>query len=275
MRSAGRVGLTPMGEVAGLLVLLAGLVVIFRKLLGGAGSLLAPRRGRPPGGVGVAGAFLAGLLGVFAVTQLALDDPATVNPLSPVAFAMGVLAVFLTAGGWLRRVAQWALSLLGAVASLPALVDLVAGPDCGTAVPLVGRLASAALLVVFAAVGVGLAALSGRLNGLVGLGWFGAVEVLAFLQSPGGIDLLELGGWSLVTGLAAAVSLGLVGGKRPELVVSTAGVVILFAQVGLIESGLGCGSPPGAGVGGLLSLTLPYLVSFVLSRLATRWVGPR
>lgn len=126
---------------------------------------------------------------------------------------------------------------------------------------------------MFAAVGVGLAALSGRLNGLVGLGWFGAVEVLAFLQSPGGIDLLEVGGWAVPVSLAAAVFLGLVGGTHPELVVGTAGVVILLSEVVLIESGLGCGVPPGAGAGGLLSLTVTFAVSFVLSRLAARWVG--
>lgn len=267
--------MTPVGDVAGVLVLVAGLVVIFRVLVGGGGSLLVPRRGRPRGGVGVGSAFLAGLLGVLAVAQLGLDSPATVSSLSPVAFGVGVLAVFLTMGGWLRRVAQWALSLLGAVASLPALVGLVAGPTCGTDVPMVGRFATAALLVVFAAVGVGLAALSGRLNGLVGLGWFGAVEVLAFLQSPGGVDLLEVGGWAVAVSLAAAVFLGLVGGTRPELVVGTAGVVILLSEVVLIDSGLGCGVSPGVGAGTLTSLTVLYVGSFVLSRLAARWIGRR
>ncbi len=259
-------------DVAGLLVFLAGLVLIFRVIFRGFPALALPQRGRPRKGMPSPGAFLAGGLVVVGLAQLALVPSDGVNPVTPFGAAVGVLAVFLTTGGWLRRVAAWAFTVLGAVASLPAVVSLVTAPECGTQLPLVARLASAAMLAVFAVVGVVVAVISGRTNSLMGLGWFGAVEVLAFLQTPGGLSILDLGGWSMVAGPLAAAVLGFLGARRPELVIGAATVAILVSQIGLAESGLGCAIMPGAAERAVALVAVPYVGTFAVVWLLTHWL---
>ncbi|NCD18592.1 MAG: hypothetical protein EOL89_01190 [Actinobacteria bacterium] len=262
-------------ELLDALIVLVGIGVVFgimfrgvRRLRSGAGTGIDSAGSR--GGVT---AFLVGLVAALAVAQLAVGG-ASPTPLSTVGFGVGLLAALLTVPGGLSPIIEWGFSVIGAVAAIPAIAVLVRGSDCPGAevVPWAGRLATAVLLVFCIVLGAGFAFGLGELKPLAGLAWFGAIEVLSFLQTPGGVDLFSAGEWALAASIAAAIILGFLASKHPELVLGTAGASMVVAQAGLVDAGLGCAAPAGSGAAALGFVLAPFLVAFVAMKLVAGWL---
>lgn len=257
-------------EILNLLTVLIGMGVVFAIMFTGVPRL------RSGAGIGIDSAssrssltaFLVGLVAALAVTQVALGGTSPA-PLSTVGFGLGVLAALLTIPGQLAPIIEWGFPVIGVVAAIPAVVVLVSGSDCPGVgvVPWFARVATALLLVVFIAAGVVFALAFGGLKPLSGLAWEGAVEVLSFLQTPGGVDLLSAGNWAVAVNLVSASIIGFLASKFPELVLGAAGAAMVVSEVVLVDSGLGCGSLAGSGATALGFVIAPFLVAFIGTKL--------
>lgn len=226
---------------------------------------LAPKKAK---GALVAG--LVGLVSALAVAQLAVGaDGLGAVSFGIVGFGVGVTAALLTVSDELAGIVEWGFSLFGVVATLPALVVLVQGSDCpgGDIVPVGVRLLTAVLLVLCLIAGVVSRAAVGKVERLSGLAWFGAVEVLSFLQTPAGVDLFSLGAWRIVLVLVVAGLVGFAAAWMPGLVIGAAGISIALSQFVVIDAGLGCGVPAGSGLAAATVVFVPYTVAFVGMRL--------
>ncbi|MEZ5085595.1 MAG: hypothetical protein R2722_04885 [Tessaracoccus sp.] len=110
----------------------------------------------------------------------------------------------------MRQLGAWGLSIIGLAAAAPAISSLVSGTTaCGTSTPVIGVIASGALLAVvyvLAAVVTGVA--TKKIQPGFGLALFGGVEVLAFMNSPLGVDLVGNAPLAYIVSIVGAIVLG-------------------------------------------------------------------
>lgn len=217
--------------VTAIVIVLAFSMIIAHFLLG---RRAFARDDRPSGGGGLSGvnpdgvAFLGGFVAVAALVQLSAAGRIDIGSSLVIGTFFAAVAFVLSK---LRRVpgvepaGNLLYSLLGLIALLPALAGVTEPQICGveTNVPL--RISAIALFVLVAVVsgvaGFFIGGLRSSVVSSVGLGWFGAVDVVLFLTSPVGV----VGGpGPMVLGLSAAVVLGAIIGVAPELGLMTVGV---------------------------------------------------
>lgn len=209
-----------------------------------------------------AGASLgAGLLAVFAVATMA-PGGGDRDSLSVFALGLGAVAAVTAIAHAFRPLVEWAYGAIGAVAAVPAMVEVVAGPPCPGGVGLGGRVMAVVALALAAAGAVAGVVLFARVGPMPVLAWFGAVEVLAFLQAPGGLPIALSGAGPAVLALASAAVLGLLAAVRPNLVVTAATICIALANLGLDEAQLSCQAVPGVS-GAVATALVLYLAAFL------------
>ncbi|MFI5432840.1 MULTISPECIES: hypothetical protein [Rhodococcus] len=182
--------------------------------------------------------FLAGFIVLSALVELAPSSGSTFA--SPIQIGIAV-ALFSLATGLFRGIPGVSLgtdllySVIGLIALVPALSELTAPNICGIDSNVPVRIAGVALFVVIgslsgtAAFFLGGAKISEMT--VVGLAWFGAIDIVLALTSPVGV---ASGPTPLILGLVAAVVLGGIIGAKPELgllVVGTAlGIIVLLTS---------------------------------------------
>lgn len=216
-------------------------------------------RGRMRTSPGPAG--LLATLALVGITPAAAAGDQQVQ--SVLALGLGAMAAVATMAAALHAMADWGYSVIGAIASLPAMADLVAGPSCpGAEVTVGSRVLVIVLLTLAAATALGGVLLFRRGGPIAALGWFGVVEILAFLQAPGGLALPMHGVGTAVAALAVAAALGALSVYQPHLVITTATVAIALANLGLDEAGLSCPGRPGLS-GSVATVFVLYLAAFL------------
>lgn len=222
---------------------------------GGAGSSPAP----------------AGLLAALALVTVspsgAVGDGQSVSVL---ALGLGAMAAIAAVADTFRPLADWAYGAIGAVAAVPAMVELVAGPVCPGGVNLGGRVMVVVALMLAAGSAVAGVLVFGRIGPMPMLAWFGVVEILAFLQAPGGLALPVSGVGPATLALVIAAALGMLAALRPNLVVTAATVCISLANMGLNEAQLACQAVPGLS-GAVATVLVLYLAAFLGLRALLRW----
>ena len=177
--------------------------------------------------------FLAGFIVLSALVELAPSSGSTFA--SPIQIGIAV-ALFSLAVGLFRGIPGVSLgtdllySVIGLIALVPALSELTAPNICGIDSNVPVRIAGVALFVVIgslsgtAAFFLGGAKISEMT--VVGLAWFGAIDIVLALTSPVGV---VSGTAPLILGLVAAVVLGGIIGAKPEL-----GLLVVGTALGLI-----------------------------------------
>lgn len=244
-----------MTEVAATVVALAVVAaVVWRTFRGPTGR----RGGRPTGSPAP-----AGLLAALALaTAPAAGGAGAGGVASVLGLGLGSVAAVAAVAPTFRALADWAYGAVGVVATVPAMVQLVAGPQCAGGVGPAERVVMVVGLVLAASTAVLGVLHFGRIGPMPVLAWFGVVEVLAFLQAPGGVGLALSGVGRVVLVLAVCALLGLLAALRPNLVVTAATVCIALADLGLGEARLACGSAPGT-AGVVATVLVLYLAAFV------------
>lgn len=241
------------------IAVLGGLVLVLLlawRAFTGLGGRARGRMRSSPGGAGL----LATLALVGVTPAAAAGDQQVVSVL---ALGLGAMAAVATVAAPLHAMADWGYSVIGAIASLPAMADLVSGPTCpGADVTVGSRVLVIVLLIIAAATAFGSMLLFRRWGPMAALGWFGVVEILAFLQAPGGLALPLHGAGAALAALAVAAALGALSAYRPSLVITTATVAIALANLGLDGAGLSCTGRPGL-AGSVATVFVLYLAAFL------------
>lgn len=220
------------------------------------------------GPVGLGLAFATGVVAMTALVSIFSMGNAP-NAIAPTAMAVGVASVLATFKG-LRFLVNGFFGAIGALATIPAISGLFTGNSCapGSANRVLMITMGILLIVVFAIsflVSLGSRASSwsdwvGSIAPLSGLGFYGALELVAFLHTPLGVSLLPtngLGQW--ISSLGVTVIVAALASWRPELVLGTAAVAIFIATLGVEGMGLTCDGAP------LFPSTIPGLVSFIIA----------
>lgn len=186
-------------------------------------------------------AFLGGFVAVAALVQIGASGRVDFESAAAVGFFVAVVALLLAQFGKITAVdagVNLFYSLLGLIALIPAMSSLTESSICGVEVNVPLRVTAVvlflALAVLSGASGFLIAQRRISLVSSVGLGWFGAVDIVLFLTSPVGV----MGGpGPAVLGIGAAVVLGAVIGVAPELGLLVAGVGL--ALIVLLTSATG------------------------------------
>ncbi|PPF43814.1 hypothetical protein C5B85_11735 [Pseudoclavibacter sp. AY1F1] len=218
--------------------------------------------------------FAMGLLATCALSAIGLPGP---NVAFFVALAT-MIAILVPATSVL---AELAFSIIGVVASIPAIWALLSGSGCvdlGVG-ELVGRYALVLLLLILTAGAVFASATIGdRPLPSLGLGLFGGVEIVAFIMAPGGLDAIGLGRTGLPVIVLGIIVVLLIGGLlpfQPEMVIfAAAGVVtagnILLAsvtsQAGICEGGTQVAGNDLLLVGGVVTYVVLMAFGLLVSR---------
>lgn len=202
------------------------------------------KRGRTPGWfaspvTGDGPAFvLDGLLAAAAASQLLAVSSAGIGD-DVVGIALGVVTVVGARFGWARPVVGLGFSVVGVLASVPAIAEFTAArPECGSTLPRGGRLLlGAALVLAFLVSAIGAAVLmlpySRRMlrrYSSIGLGLFGAVEFVLALTLLGAVAQGTMG---YVMALVGAAVVGWATPIWPEVTIWTMGALItVYSLVG-------------------------------------------
>lgn len=182
--------------------------------------------------------FLAGFIVLSALVELVSSSSSTFD--SPVQVGIAV-ALFSLAVGLFSGIpgvslgADLLYSVIGLVALVPTLSELPASSICGIDSNVPMRIAAVALFVVIGSLSgaVGFILGGAKLSEMtvVGLAWFGAIDIVLHVTSPVGV---VSGPAPLILGVVAAVVLGGTIGAKPELgllvVGTTLGLIVLLAS---------------------------------------------
>lgn len=220
-------------------------------------------------GTGTLRNFLAGLVAVVALAGMAERGTDLGLALSGVAGVLALLTVSITISAAWSGVVGWILSIFGLIMAVPAVTGLATG-SAACAAPGAsgtgGRIATGALFVILFGLGAAATAWSAKkVPSIGGVAVFGALEVIAYMNSPLGYDLVsgeaELAtGVILILGIIGSCLLGFAVIRTPELVLGSAAVVIL---IGVMAGGQLCGS--GISITTVTSMTVVYVVVFGLA----------
>lgn len=231
-----------MGQLAGLVLALAALALVYALLVGKGRRLSTPGvasrvwRGRETSeSIGTAPELivLKGVLVAFALSELAASggsSPSGDNAIFGAVIAVLVTAmaasrvIYLTVGGL--------FSLLGVVAAVPQVASYLGlSGDCGFALPPVGRIAVLTLLAIIFGLSAFATVMSGHATGLVegllqsGLALYGGVSVLLFMATTSTIGANA--GWSLVLGIIGACVFGAAIPRYPNLMEVLTGIGLI------------------------------------------------
>ncbi|MGX7724564.1 hypothetical protein [Rhodococcus sp. 5G237] len=239
-------------EALGVVLVLVGMVFVYRLLLGR--SLVPHVPSRVSTGAGGATFsfedIFAGVLAALAV--------ATVFAVTGQGFAgliagalVGVITALVSAThveSPLRTGVEFCYTLVGVVATVPALQALVASEDCYGPVDRTLRIAALLLFGSLWLLSLVATVLSRRaphtIFASMGLGVFGSIEVLAMLAGPIGVTTVQRDGILISLFIVASIALGALTGYRPRLVLAVTGGFLALAS--LVEVTVsptpGCGS---------------------------------
>jgi hypothetical protein len=227
--------------------------------------------GKPGGDAKWWTSILLGLVTVAALAGLAERGSLGLESLTVVAMGIGVLSALMARFPALGGMGAWGMSIIGLIAAVPSIASLATGQTaCGTTTPALGVFASGALLVIVYVLAAVAAAFAGR--GIApgfGVALFGGVEVIAYLNSPLGIDLIGTVPLAYIASIVGAILLGYAVVKVADLVLGLSAAVILLAS---LAGGHYCG--PGidymAGFGTLVGFVVAFAVMSMVLRFVTR-----
>ncbi|CAM3054126.1 hypothetical protein [Skermania piniformis] len=212
------------------------------------------------------GPFICGLMGAVALGALASTMAADPAETAVLAIGMGIAAATFGSAAYLRTVAQWFYSALGVIAAIPVAISFLQDSQCSTASPAL-RYAVFALLFLLAALGFGLAAVAGKLSSAVGLGWFGALEILTFMTSPLAVDVLGDTAIPLALMVLVAAPFGALAAYQPEAVLAVAGTLIAIEEIGAAQLPTTCGtSGNSSGIVLIIVFTITYAAVRAVAR---------
>lgn len=265
-----------MAELVGLVVALGCLVGVYWFFFRGAtGSKPIAERGESLSSV----ALLEGLLAAMALAQvLAIGGPASGG--MGAGILLGVVTGVAMRAAFVGTVVAWGFSLLGILASVPAITTLVA-PDSGCfaldrGTRLVLTLAMVGIFLVTAMFGaagrlLGGAGLAVRKNfASLGLGWYGLVEYTSFMATAAGMDAT---GGGTVIAFIGVVILAAVTPFAPQLIIWTVGVGL--ALVTLAGASVFGPNGPLAAECLAVDLSFPVLLGFLVAVIVTWLVASR
>ncbi len=217
--------------------------------------------GKLDGQVGSLTSFLLGLVTVAALAGLAERGSLGIDSLTTVAMGVGAIAALVGRFPALGGLGAWGMSIIGLVAAVPSIASLAVGQTaCQTSTPALGVFASGTLLVVVYVLASVATALAGR--GIApgfGVALFAGVEVIAFMNSPLGIDLIGNAPLAYAASIAGAALLGFAVARVADLVLGLCTAVILLASFG---GGHYCG--PGLDYLASFGTFVGFIVAFVV-----------
>lgn len=258
------------GDLLKLLLILAGLLVVYGLILGRG---VRGRVGRPPRGIatryadptghGPAAVFLATLaLGVFNSGSSPGVDGAQGATLG------AVLGILLTVTAT-RGLTSATLSVLGVVAATVEGFRFIANPDQG-ALGYTYRAALVLLTISCFVLGALIFHRASALKSARGLALFGLIDIATFFAGPAGahLYLLAAGQHVIYICTACVVAMGL-GWAASEFTLSLAAIGVAFTSFGLGLVGWGAIAGPGF-VGVVSALTVYMIVRIVLNSTRSR-----
>lgn len=229
-----------MGEIAGAVLVLAGLALVYALLLGRGRRLSAPgvadlvrSGGASSESIGTTPALivLKGVLATFAVSELAAGGDTSPGGNAAFGAVIAVLVAAMAASRVIHLTVGGLFSLLGLVAAVPQVASFAGlSGDCGFVIAPVGRIAVLVLLALLlglsAFASVMAAPTRGLRDGLLqsGLALYGGVSVLLFMATSSSIGVGA--GWSLVLAIIGACVLGVAIPRYPNLVEVVTGIAL-------------------------------------------------
>jgi hypothetical protein len=262
--------------VGGVLVLTALVAIVVFMVRGPVAGGPADRLANTPG-ISSFGPFVNGAVASIALGT-ALSGATTGWPAGAVIGAcVGILFAALSGTGQFQQLGIQVLSGMFGVLGLVVVVTryLEVGPDSCATVPLWERILSTCILIGFLGFGILIAGLRHmlRLKFSSALAAFGAFKVVAFLATPLGISVFELGWPGWVVAIAASAILGFASGISPDFVVGIAGIALtVIAFLAPATMGTTCTAAPNLtdvpSLGGFI--VIYFLVRFAVGRLLHR-----
>lgn len=215
--------------------------------------------------------FLLGLVTIAAIAGLADRGSVGLGALTPIGLGVGVLAALMSRFAALGSVGEWGMSGIGLIAAVPSVAQLMSGKTaCTTSTPTVGVIGSGVLLAIVFALAAVAASFAGRgvMPGF-GVAVFGGIEVVSYLNTPLGIDLIGNIPLAYAFAVVAAVLLGVCVARFPDLILGLCAAVIFIATLG---GGQYCG--PGldytAAFGAFVGFVVGFFGMVFMLKLVTR-----
>ncbi|MCI0144051.1 hypothetical protein KNN17_21050 [Arthrobacter bambusae] len=207
--------------------------------------------------------WVAPLLGVFAVNNLIPPLP------SGTAFSSGAilgLAGAMATKGKIRVLLDGLLSGVGILATAVSMVGFLGSSNKCAEVSLVLKLVVIGALIAAFVGGILLALFMRRRLAPIGMGLFGAIEILLFVAFPGGVTVLGNGPWALLVALFVAIVFGAAASLAPNAVIGLAALGAALGSVGVTTVAAAQCTNGGGGA------EFPLLASFIAVYFLTRIV---
>lgn len=209
-----------------------------------------------------AAGWVTTLVGLMALASIM---PASDGTVASTGAVVGAMCGFLSVSAGLTKVRDWILSGIGLLAAFAGVAQLLAGNDCGAALPY--RLWMVGITLAAFAVGLLISVLKFSLSAKVGLQAFVLIELITFLVAPLGSDLI---GGSVLIAIGAAVVLGFLSGAAPTAVFSLLGIGLAVIMLwGSTQTSDGCSLN---GDMGQVTTLITGMVTFFISTAVLRFI---